>query len=43
MARAVVCFSAESEVDINHAIIIQPKKQVVSPMRTGKCGKRDAV
>ena len=37
------CFSAESEVDVGDAIIVQPKKHIVSPMRTGKCGKRDAV
>jgi hypothetical protein len=36
-------FSAPGEVDISDAIIIQPKKHVVSSMGAGKCRKHNSV
>jgi hypothetical protein len=36
-------FSAPGQMDVNDAIILQPKKHVVSSMRAGKRRKRDSV
>jgi N-dimethylarginine dimethylaminohydrolase len=36
-------FSAPGQVNINDAVVIQPKKHVVSSMGAGKRRKRDSV